>query len=176
MNVKLQIVRGAPVGPLDLDRLTRMRPDQLQRLHRKMFGCDVPSGNSEQVRRRIAWRVQAEREGGLPESARQHALALARESGTRIRVGITQTRRQDRLQHATVTGLVSDHDPRVPMPGSVIVKEYHGKTIFVRVLASGFEWDGRRFASLSAIAQDITGTKWNGLAFFGLAKKRANGR
>ncbi len=87
-----------------------------------------------------------------------------------------QSRRRDRLQHSTVTGLVSDHDPRVPMPGSVIVKEYRGRTILIRVLAAGFEWEGRRFASLSAVAKDITGTKWNGLAFFGLAKPRANGR
>ncbi len=85
-------------------------------------------------------------------------------------------RRKNRLQHATVTGLVTDHDPRVPMPGSVIVKAYRGRTILVRVLAAGFERDGRRFASLSAVAKDITGTKWNGLAFFGLAKPRANGR
>lgn len=163
-------------GPLDLDRLARMRPDELQRLHRAMFGCDVSSGNSELARRRIAWRVQAEREGGLPESARQHALALARESGARIRAGMEPPRRKNRLQHATVTGLVTDHDPRVPMPGSVIVKAYRGRTILVRVLAAGFERDGRRFASLSAVAKDITGTKWNGLAFFGLAKPRANGR
>jgi len=161
---------------MDFDRLGRMRPDELQRHHRAMFGCDVPSGNSELARRRIAWRVQAEREGGLPESARQHALALARESGSRIRAGMEQSSRRDRLQNATVTGLVTDHDPRVPMPGSVIVKEYRGRTILVRVLAAGFEWDGRRFASLTAVAKDITGTKWNGLAFFGLAKTRANGR
>jgi len=176
MNAKLQIVRRAAIGPVDLDRLARMRPDELQGLHRKMFCCDVRSGNSEQARRRIAWCRQAEREGGLPESARQHALALSRESDARMRAGMTPPRGQGHLQHATVTGLVSDHDPRVPMPGSVIVKEYRGRTILVSVLAAGFEWDGRRFASLSAIAKDITGTKWNGLTFFGLAKTRANGR
>src|SRR5579864_6168951 len=110
MNVKLQVVRRAPAEPVNLDRLTRMRSDELQRLYRKMFGCDVPSGNSEQARRRIAWRVQAEREGGLPESAKQHALALARESGSRIRAGMEQSSRRDRLQNATVTGLVTDHD------------------------------------------------------------------
>jgi len=176
MSVKLQIVRRPSAGPLHLDRLARMRTDELQRLHRAMFGGDIPSGNSELARRRIAWHVQAECEGGLPESARQHALALARESGARIGAGMEQSRRRDRLQHSTVTGLVSDHDPRVPMPGSVIVKEYRGRTILIRVLAAGFEWEGRRFASLSAVAKDITGTKWNGLAFFGLAKPRANGR
>ena len=50
------------------------------------------------------------------------------------------------------------------------MKEYHGQTVVVRVLDTGFEYDGRRFASLSAIAKEITGTKWNGFLFFGLLK------
>ena len=62
------------------------------------------------------------------------------------------------------------------MPGSVIVKDHRGKTIVVRVLDDGFEYDGRRFASLSAIAKEITGTKWNGFLFFGLAKESRRGR
>jgi hypothetical protein len=169
MTVKLQIVRR--VDPVDLELLSRMRSNELQRLYRKMFGCDVPSGNSEQARRRIAWRVQAEREGGLPESAKQHALALAAQYSARIRSGQP---REHSLEHATVTRLISGHDPRVPMPGTVIIREYRGRTILVRVLPTGFEWDGRRFTSLSALARDITGTKWNGLAFFGLAKARSN--
>jgi len=153
-----------------------MQPDELQKLHRKMFDCDVPSGNSQQARRRIAWRLQSDQEGALPESARQHALALARDSEARFRSGAGQRRQVDHLQHATVTELVSSHDPRIPMPGSVIVKEYRGKTTLVRVLSAGFEWDDRRFASLSALAKEITGTKWNGPAFFGLAKRKANER
>ena len=62
------------------------------------------------------------------------------------------------------------------MPGSIIVKEHRGKTLMVRVLDAGFEYDGRRFDSLSAIAKDITGTKWNGFVFFGLAKEGKRGR
>jgi Protein of unknown function (DUF2924) len=45
----------------------------------------------------------------------------------------------------------------------------------VRVLDDGFEYDGRRFSSLSAIAKEITGTKWNGFLFFGLAKESKRG-
>jgi hypothetical protein len=41
----------------------------------------------------------------------------------------------------------------------------------VTVLDEGFEWEGKRYSSLSAIAQEVTGTKWNGFAFFGLAKE-----
>jgi hypothetical protein len=62
------------------------------------------------------------------------------------------------------------------MPGSIIVKEHRGKTLVVHVLDDGFEYEGRRFASLSAIAKDITGTRWNGFVFFGLAKESKHGR
>lgn len=61
------------------------------------------------------------------------------------------------------------------MPGSILVKEHRGKTIIVHVLDDGFEYDGRRFTSLSAVAKDITGTKWNGFLFFGLSKERKRG-
>lgn len=61
------------------------------------------------------------------------------------------------------------------MPGSVIVKEYRGRTILILVLDNGFEYGGRRYSSLSAIANEVTGTKWNGLLFFGLTKARKRG-
>jgi hypothetical protein len=68
------------------------------------------------------------------------------------------------------------HASRLPMPGSILVKEYRGKNIVVRVLDAGFEYDGRHFASLSAVAKEITGTKWNGFLFFGLSKDSRGGR
>jgi Protein of unknown function (DUF2924) len=172
MKTRLQVV--SRVETVDLDRLARMQPVELQRLHLKLFGRTVPSGNSELARRRIARHVQSEKEGGLPESARQHALAIAKEASLRMHVQRDGT--ESPFLHATVTGIVSGHDSRLPMPGSVIVKEYRGKTLVVRVLDNGFEHDGRRFASLSAIAKEITGTKWNGFLFFGLVKKGKRGR
>jgi len=174
MKRVLKIVPRLPVG-IDLDWLSRMRPNEVHALHRAVFGSDVISGNSEQARRRIAWHLQAEREGGLPESARQHALGLARQSGMRLR-GRSGTQSNTPVAHATVTGIDSDHDSRVPLPGSVIVKEHRGRSIRVYVLDNGFEWDGRRFPSLSAIAKEITGTKWNGFAFFGLQKEPRHGQ
>ena len=54
------------------------------------------------------------------------------------------------------------------MPGTTLVKKHRGQTIEVRVLATGYEWGGQVFKSLSAVAKAITGTHWNGLVFFGL--------
>ncbi len=56
-------------------------------------------------------------------------------------------------------------------PGSVLVREWQGRLEQVRVLEEGFTWQGRSFASLSAVAKAITGTSWNGHRFFGLAQK-----
>ncbi len=162
----------------DLDRVARMKPRELQQLYKEMFSCDVPAGNSEHARRKIARHLQAQREGGLPESAHQHALAIARHSQLRVRVGVNLNRRGEGLplQHATTTRVLSDQDSRLPMAGAVIVKNYKGRVLTVRVLNAAFEYNGRRFPSLSAIAKEITGTKWNGFAFFGLAKESMRGR
>ncbi len=80
------------------------------------------------------------------------------------------------LDHTTTTRIVSDHDSRLPMPGSVLIKKHKDRTIIVKVLNVGFEYDGRRFHSLSAIAGEISGTKWNGFVFFGLAKEGVRDR
>jgi hypothetical protein len=59
-------------------------------------------------------------------------------------------------------------DPRIPPLGETVTREYRGRTVRVKILASGFEWDGRVYGSLSAVAWHATGTRWNGYAFFGL--------
>ncbi|MBU9888650.1 MAG: DUF2924 domain-containing protein [Candidatus Omnitrophica bacterium] len=62
----------------------------------------------------------------------------------------------------------SDHDYRLPMPGSVITKIYKGQKLEVKVLERGFEYDGKFFKNLSTLAITITGAHWNGYAFFGI--------
>ena len=155
-----------------------MGPQALQKLYRETFNSDLAAGNSEQARRQIAGRLQAATEGGLPESARQHALGIARDSKLRLRIGANVERRSKGLglQHAVTTRIVSDCDSRLPMPGSILIKKLKDRTVMVKVLASGFEYDGRRYQSLSAIAAEVTGTKWNGFVFFGLGKEGVHGR
>jgi len=162
---------------MHLDRLAQMGHQEIQQVFGDLFGCEIPSGNTEYARRKIAWHVQVGCEGGLPESARQHALAIARNSTLRLRIGANVDRRSNglALEHTTTTQIVSDYDSRLPMAGSVLVKKYKGRTIIVNVLSAGFEYDGQRYTSLTAIANEITGTKWNGFAFFGLAKGAVRG-
>src|ERR1700712_1598078 len=61
--------------------------------------------------------------------------------------------------------------PRRIKPGSVLVREWKGRSHRVMVLADGFAYDGKTFGNLSEIAVLITGTRWNGPRFFGLRPK-----
>ena len=62
-----------------------------------------------------------------------------------------------------------------PVVGTRLVREFQGREYTVTVLPDGFEWEGRRYKSLSAVARAITGTRWNGLTFFGV-KRHGGGR
>ena len=66
----------------------------------------------------------------------------------------------------------AQHDSRLPMPGAVITRKYKGTTLEVKVLADGFQYEGRCYKSLSAVAKVITGTHANGFHFFRLSKEQ----
>jgi hypothetical protein len=67
---------------------------------------------------------------------------------------------------------------RLPPPGTYLEREYNGRRVIVKVLVNGFEFDGTIFRSLSAIAHEVTGTKWNGFLFFNLTptEDKPNGK
>lgn len=158
---------------VDVGKLVGMDTRRLLELHRELFGEERAVANAAYLRRKIAWHVQARKEGALPDSARQYALAIARGTALRVQISDNAARRKKAipLDRAMTRAVAPEHDSRLPLAGSLLMKDYKGSTILVRVLDHGFEYDGRKFTSLSAIAQDITGTKWNGWTFFGLAKK-----
>jgi hypothetical protein len=158
--------------------LPRMNAQQLQAVHRELFGTEHAIANCQHLRRKIAWHLQAAKDGSLPESARQYAIAIARGTELRLRISENAARRlaQIPLDQTATTAVVQTGDARLPMPGSLIVKTYKAETIVVKVLIDGFEYDGRRFSSLSAIAGEITGTHWNGFVFFGLEKEARHAR
>jgi hypothetical protein len=58
--------------------------------------------------------------------------------------------------------------PTAPVTGTRLIREWDGERHEVITLKIGFEYQGRQYKSLSAIAREITGTRWNGPAFFGL--------
>jgi hypothetical protein len=162
----------------EISDLPRLNAKQLQAVHHELFGVEHPIANCQHLRRKIAWHMQAAKDGGLAESVRQYAIAIARGAELRLRMSENATRQKDAipLERMVTTAVIQTQDARLPMPGSLIAKKYKDRTIVVKVLNEGFEYDGRRFTSLSAIAGEITGTRWNGFAFFGLEKEARRAR
>jgi hypothetical protein len=103
-------------------------------------------------------------------------LAVALDAPLRLRIEGAAARSVAEAELTSTTRITSNHDTRLPMPGSLLVKEHKGETHVVKVLDNGFDFDGRVYRSLSAIAHEITGTKWNGFLFFRCMKEVSHGR
>ncbi len=163
---------------INIPEIAAMGAAEVQKLYREKFGANVPGGNTEHARRKIAWHLQARAEGGLPESVRQHGLGIARAQRLHRVMERNQIKRASgiKLPNASSARVHVDQDCRIPLPGSVLVKDYGNKTHIVHVLDSGFEYEGEQFPSLSALANRISGSRWNGYLFFGLQKAASHVR
>ena len=146
-------------------------PPELKLRYRELFGEDSPSGNRQHLFRRVAWRLQAQAAGGLSERARERSTQLAQEVELRLRA---PREFWNELSVANTGERDAGRDPRVPPIGTSVSRIYQGQTITATVLPEGFGYAGRIYRSLSAIACHVTGTRWNGLLFFGLIQR--NGR
>ena len=133
---------------------------ELQKKYSELFdGKKAPSSNKTYLWQRIAYRIQEIAYGSLPEEAQNKAKELAQEYDPINNKAL----RPDtaRRQHLS-------RDQRLPIPGTIITKEYKGIAIEVKVLDKGFEYKSKVYKSLTAIAKEITGCHWNGYLFFNL--------
>ena len=149
--------------------LGRMTTKQLRDRYAAVFGEPTAANNRPWLVRRIAWRLQADAEGGLTERALARAAELARDAD--LRLAPPQERPAAPAAGHTVAGPVA-LDPRLPPPGSVLTRRYKGGVVQVKVLAGGFEYAGEVYLSLSAVAKAVTGSHCNGFLFFRLTGKR----
>jgi hypothetical protein len=148
----------APAKPVDpavedeLSRLVAMPIVQLRARYRELFRTDPPKAyGPDLLRRSIAHRIQEKAYGGLSRSAQRLLDQMIRAYAAKPNGQIVL--------------------PRRIKPGSVLVREWKGRSHRVMVLADGYAYDGRTFGNLSEIAVLITGTRWNGPRFFGLRSK-----
>ena len=117
--------------------------------------------------------MQALEEGDLSERARQRAAELANDADLRL----SPPRDPDPPTESGPTAgtQVSDLnftlDHRLPPPGTILTRAYKGQTLKVMVLQKGFEYEGKAYRTLSALAKTITGSHCNGFLFFRLTKK-----
>jgi len=153
----------------DVARLQDMSVSQLAKRFEEVFGEQCRSRHRRYLIRRISWRLQAKSEGGLTERARRRAEELADDA--EIRVTPPRARKPNEGVPPDTIKIEPARDPRLPPPGNWIERDYKGTMIRVLVVADGFEYEGRRYRSLSAIAKAVTGSHINGFLFFRLWRK-----
>jgi Protein of unknown function (DUF2924) len=157
MNASLEV---------QIEELRKLPASALQAKYLELFGEESRSGNRQFLFRRVAWRLQALAEGDLSERARKRALELANDADLRVHPAMAS------LKAPTATG----PDRRLPAAGTTLRRFFRGRNLEVQVLEDGFQFEGRSYQSLSAIASEVAGSRWNGFAFFaldGLARQAA---
>lgn len=133
---------------------TTSTPD-LKKQWRQLFEMEPPPYNRRFLESRLAYRIQELAYGGLKPETIQRLEAL----GERLDGGNISVRRRPA-------------DER-PIAGTRLIREWQGVEHTVTVMKDGYEWQGRPYKSLSAIARAITGTRWNGWVFFALKNMKA---
>jgi hypothetical protein len=130
---------------------TTSTPD-LRTLWRDLFEVEPPRYNRRFLVSRLAYRIQELEYGELEPATVERLETL----GDDLDGGKAEVRRRR----------VDDR----PVAGTRLIREYQGVEHCVTVLANGFDYQGRPYKSLSAIARAITGTRWNGWVFFGVRR------
>jgi hypothetical protein len=153
MTVQMPPTKSAdPAVEAELGRLAVMPIAQLRVRYRELLRTDPPKAfGPDLLRRSVAHRIQEKAYGGLSRSTQRLLDQMMKAFA------------------AKPTGKIVL--PRRIKPGSVLVREWKGKSHRVMVLADGFAYDGATYSNLSEIAGLITGTRWNGPRFFGLRSK-----
>lgn len=141
--------------------LPKLSYDELKAMYVSLFGTEPPAYNRDLIIKRLAYRLQEIAYGGLPERVKQRLDEVLEENGyddKAMPIGVSRRKRN----------VMNNH----PVAGTVLVREWRGKRYEVITLRDGFEFEGRKYRSLSAIAAAITGAHQSGQAFFGLKSAR----
>jgi hypothetical protein len=163
---------------VQIDELRTFTIPALRIKYYEVFGEESRSANRAFLFRRIAYRLnrlplQARAEGDLSERVRRRALEIADDSDLRLRVSKALFDDSAGSKSAAEPHPAKRaRDTRLPIAGTLLTRQFENRRIVVTVLADGFEYQEKRYRSLSAIAREVTGTRWNGLSFFGLAGRR----
>ncbi len=131
-----------------LNGLAAMPPAALRAEWRRLYREPAPELSLDLLVRGIAWRLQEKQHGGLTPAVERE---LARSAGQGTPPSQPCAPASVRLR-----------------PGTRLVRSWNGETYSVLVTEDGYRMGDQTFASLSSIAQAITGTKWSGPRFFGL--------
>ena len=136
-----------------LAALKTMPIGELKQQWRDLFDREPPVFNRRYLESRLGYRIQELAYGGLDPQIVARLEALGEE--------LSKARRSGKRRG----------DPHRPVAGTRLIREWQGVEHCVTVRDDDYEYQGRPYKSLSAVARAITGTRWNGLVFFGLKKQ-----
>lgn len=139
--------------------------EELRAQYAEVFKAEATSNNRVYLWRKLAYKLQEIEYGGLSEETQGRINELIERYDP---VNNKTLRPQESATNNSPKKPLSSHDRRLPIPGTVITKEYKGKSLAVKVLHGGFEFNGKTYKTLSAIAKEVTGAHWNGYLFFNL--------
>lgn len=167
------------ISPTKLAEMTRqigllstLRVSELQERLEQVLGKPVHSHNRPYLIRKLSWHLRLQAEGAeLPRTLQELLDAGPAALPDRWRERMARVVVEGAASGSLVPAVDPDRDPRLPPAGTPIVRAYQGRDHCVIVNETDFEYAGRRYRSLSAIARQITGTPWNGVSFFGLARR-----
>ena len=158
--------------------LKSLSTEELLKKYEELFdGKKASSDNRIYLVKRIAYRLQELEYGGStrPEGPAHHYSGLSAKAKDRLKELIEK---YDPVNNKAIRPKVSietqartktrGRDIRLPIPGTIITKDYRGKKQQVKVLEDGFEYEGKIYKHLTAVAEKITGAHWNGYNFFNL--------
>ena len=168
--------------PSQLAALETMNVPALAEKYRELYGEPTRSRNRAYLKKRLAWRIEANFQGDLSQGAIARIQQLGDQLPERWQMRLGQPASEPaaasdaatKLDAALSTATTEPRDPRVPPVGTVVRRVFDGKTHEVTVCVEGFEYEGRKYKTLSAIANQIAGSRWNGFLFFGLKKTGAS--
>lgn len=123
--------------------IAHMDLEALRKEWARRYGAPLPLRSVAILRLLLAWRIQADAEGGLDSDTRRLVTRKGRVKAEGLDLGL----------------------------GARLTRDWQGRRHEVIVEAEGFCWNGQHFASLSAVATAIAGTRWNGPRFFGLREQ-----
>lgn len=132
-----------------LTSLRTMTAAELREAWRRLYRVQPPPRlRRDLLMLAVGWKLQEQALGGLSTATRRRLAAIASSPGDK--------------------GGATNAAERRLKPGARLLREWHGKVHSITVLDEGYEWNGKSWPSLSAIAREITGARWSGPRFFGL--------
>ena len=149
----------------EIMKLKEKSLDELKAKYEELFpGRQAPSNNKVFLWRKIAYKIQELEYGGVSAEAQSKIEQLIQQYDP---INNKALRPDAAIENQPKKRSLS-RDKRLPIPGTVIIKEYKGIKLEIKILESGFEYHNKVYKSLTAIAKEVTGAHWNGYLFFNL--------